>query len=112
MRPSQSQQGHYEGMPPTAQQYAIGGGQQQYPPQKAYPPQMRASTPGSRQSHIPPPQHLADVYSQSHDDAELAGNMRSFFAQKVPSPIWLTISMAQIIAGIVSLFIGNSQDQN
>ena len=53
-----------------------------------------------------PPQNFSDVYSQSHTDAELAENMRSYFARKVPAPIWLSLSAMQIVAGLVSLFIG------
>lgn len=68
-------------------------------------PRGTIATLDSHQQHAPP-QHLADVYTGSQSDLDLAENMGTFMSRKVPAPIWLTLSIVQIVAGLVSLFIG------
>lgn len=90
---------------PPSRQSLVGTPSQQFVPQRPSPCGTIA-TMDSQQQHGPPPQHLVDVYNGSHSDMELAENMGTFLSRKVPAPIWLTLSVIQIVAGLVSLFIG------
>lgn len=49
---------------------------------------------------------LADVYSASSDSFQFADNLRAFFDDNVPSFVWTVFSAVQILAGLVSIFVG------
>uniref|UniRef100_A0A915EI12 Uncharacterized protein n=1 Tax=Ditylenchus dipsaci TaxID=166011 RepID=A0A915EI12_9BILA len=49
---------------------------------------------------------LADVYSASSDSFQFADNLRAFFDNNVPGFVWTVFSVLQIVAGLVSIFVG------
>ncbi|KAI1721458.1 hypothetical protein Ddc_07914 [Ditylenchus destructor] len=49
---------------------------------------------------------LADVYSSSNDSFQFAEHLRQFFDANVPGFVWVIFCIAQIVFGLVSIFVG------
>lgn len=63
---------------------------------------MESSSVKSRKTY----DKLAEVYSDSGDTAQFCENLETFLAEKVPAAIWISLLSLQIIAGLISIFIG------
>ncbi|CAD5222384.1 unnamed protein product [Bursaphelenchus xylophilus] len=50
---------------------------------------------------------LADVYSNSDDTVQFAGNLRSFINKNVPFMVWIGLAAFEILAGLFSIFFGS-----
>ncbi|CAD5217775.1 unnamed protein product [Bursaphelenchus okinawaensis] len=69
------------------------------------------ATPSQSQALIPHQNHknaerLADVYSNSDDTVQFAGNLRSFINKHIPWMVWIGLGIVEILAGLISIFIG------
>uniref|UniRef100_A0AC34QKK9 Uncharacterized protein n=1 Tax=Panagrolaimus sp. JU765 TaxID=591449 RepID=A0AC34QKK9_9BILA len=49
---------------------------------------------------------LADVYSDSGDTVQFAGNLRTFLDENVPQGVWILFLICQLILGFVLIFMG------